>query len=81
MSLNTLAGFNGTNGANPVSGLIADAHGDLFGTTQFGGTNNLGSVFEIPKEGSHGALPQSDIDAASAPGLRRGPQQTGDGGR
>ena len=29
----TLVSFNGTDGASPVGSLIADAHGDLFGTT------------------------------------------------
>jgi uncharacterized repeat protein (TIGR03803 family) len=45
----TLVSFNGTNGANPVGGLMADASGDLLGTTQFGGASNDGTVFEIAK--------------------------------
>jgi uncharacterized repeat protein (TIGR03803 family) len=48
-SIKTLVNFNGTNGADPEAGLITDITGDLFGTTQAGGTNNLGTVFEIPK--------------------------------
>ena len=47
-----LASFNGTDGANPFAGLIADAAGDLFGTTAEGGTSNDGTVFEIAKTGS-----------------------------
>jgi uncharacterized repeat protein (TIGR03803 family) len=43
--------FNGTDGSTPIGGLIADAHGDLFGTTAFGGANNLGTVFEITDSG------------------------------
>src|ERR1700732_5361339 len=39
-------------GANPYAGLIADANGDLFGTTKAGGTSNLGTVFEIVKTGT-----------------------------
>ena len=35
--LTTLVNFNGTDGAAPRGSLIADAHGDLFGTTQNGG--------------------------------------------
>jgi len=31
----------------PYGGLIADSHGRLYGTTYFGGTSGLGSVFEI----------------------------------
>ena len=43
----TLASFNGTNGANPYTGLYEDATGDLFGTTDSGGSSNLGVIFEI----------------------------------
>jgi len=32
-----------------VAGLIADANGNLFGTTVFGGANDRGTVFEIAK--------------------------------
>ena len=35
----TLVSFNGSNGANPYAGLIADANGDLFGTTVLRGAN------------------------------------------
>ena len=45
----TLVSFNGTNGAAPSVGLIADANGDLFGTTSRGGANDDGTVFEIKK--------------------------------
>ena len=34
-------------GRNPVSTLIFDAAGNLYGTTTSGGTNSLGTVFEI----------------------------------
>ena len=43
----TLLSFNYTNGANPYAGLIADAAGDLFGTTSSGGTSGYGTVFEL----------------------------------
>ena len=32
-----------------MAGLIADANGDLFGTTSAGGAGNAGTVFEIAK--------------------------------
>jgi uncharacterized repeat protein (TIGR03803 family) len=57
--LTTLVNFNGTNGEGPTNdgSLIADAHGDLFGTTVFGGNNGFasgdGTVFEIAKT-AHG---------------------------
>ncbi len=44
-----LASFDGADGASPYAGLIADAAGDLFGTTYQGGANDKGAVFEIAK--------------------------------
>ena len=44
-----LATFSGPDGATPMAGLIADAAGDLFGTTEDGGAKNKGTVFEIKK--------------------------------
>ena len=46
VTLNTLVSFEGFDGANPIGGLIADAAGDLFGTTTFGGAYGYGTVFE-----------------------------------
>ena len=43
----TLFTFNSTNGAYPDATLAFDSAGNLFGTTYQGGTNNLGTVFEI----------------------------------
>jgi uncharacterized repeat protein (TIGR03803 family) len=40
---------NCADGANPAAGLIADADGNLFGTTAGGGAHGLGTVFEIAK--------------------------------
>jgi uncharacterized repeat protein (TIGR03803 family) len=39
--------FNFSDGAQPAAGLIADAAGNLYGTTSFGGTNNYGTVFKL----------------------------------
>jgi uncharacterized repeat protein (TIGR03803 family) len=47
----TLVTFNGSNGAEPHSGLIADAAGNLFGTTQSGGSGNFGTLFELVNKG------------------------------
>jgi uncharacterized repeat protein (TIGR03803 family) len=47
-TLTMLAGFSGgTNGEKPDGGLIADANGDLFGTTFADGAFGGGTVFEI----------------------------------
>lgn len=49
-SIITLASFTGPNGVDPAGNLIADAQGNLYGTTSAGGaTNNAGTVFEIVK--------------------------------
>lgn len=48
-TLTTLASFNTTDGNRPLAGLIEDSAGDLFGTTENGGMNNQGTVFEITK--------------------------------
>lgn len=45
--LTTIASFNGTNGSSPYGTLLVDADGNLYGTTRDGGTNNVGTVFEI----------------------------------
>src|SRR5262249_19097158 len=47
----TLVNFDFANGAEPRSSLIADAHGDLFGTTAGGGANGDGTVYEITGSG------------------------------
>jgi uncharacterized repeat protein (TIGR03803 family) len=46
-TLTTLVNFNGTNGLAPLSGVVFDSAGNLYGTTQDGGTNNSGTVFEV----------------------------------
>jgi uncharacterized repeat protein (TIGR03803 family) len=58
-TLSTLVSFNGTDGAGP-NGVMADADGDLFGTTSAGGANGSGTVFEIPHtDGSYSATPNT----------------------
>jgi uncharacterized repeat protein (TIGR03803 family) len=42
-----LHSFNGSNGADPQTGVILAANGDLYGTTQFGGSANFGVVFQL----------------------------------
>jgi uncharacterized repeat protein (TIGR03803 family) len=46
-ALTTLLSFNGTNGENPGDALIFDANGNLYGTTEQGGADGFGEVFEL----------------------------------
>jgi uncharacterized repeat protein (TIGR03803 family) len=46
-ALATLVSFTGADGEQPLGGLIADADGNLYGTTYYGGLNDDGTVFEI----------------------------------
>lgn len=48
----TLISFNGTNGANPVAGLVQGADGNFYGTAPNGGPNSNGTVFAIAPDGS-----------------------------
>ncbi|MDB5293501.1 MAG: hypothetical protein JWL69_4742 [Phycisphaerales bacterium] len=79
-TLSTLATFNSFNGSNPSAGLIADAAGNLYGTTQSGGLSNDGTVFQIAAgthalstlvafSGSNGIAPQAGLIADSAGNL------------
>ncbi len=38
---------DGTDGQKPYGGLVSDSKGNLYGTTEKGGTNDAGTVFEI----------------------------------
>jgi uncharacterized repeat protein (TIGR03803 family) len=42
-----LLNFNGTDGDKPIASLIFDAAGNLYGTTNEGGTHGYGTVFEL----------------------------------
>lgn len=42
-----LHAFTGADGSNPASGVIADASGNLYGTTQGGGVYGAGTVFKL----------------------------------
>ncbi len=56
-ALATVATFTVGNGANPRGSLTADTAGNLYGTTQSGGANGDGTVFELPKtSGGYGAI-------------------------
>jgi uncharacterized repeat protein (TIGR03803 family) len=46
----------GADGANPDAGLIRDANGVLYGTTQSGGSANWGTVFKVDTNGTETVL-------------------------
>ncbi|MFN7993558.1 MAG: choice-of-anchor tandem repeat GloVer-containing protein [Bryobacteraceae bacterium] len=45
--ITTLLTFTGANGSSPYSGLVFDKYSALYGTTELGGTSNLGTVFRL----------------------------------
>lgn len=59
----------GTDGANPESGLIRDAAGNLYGTTNLGGAQDFGVVFKLNSSGKEIVLHvfAGGADGADAP--------------
>ena len=53
--LNNFTGFNG-DGGNPDTGLVQGSDGFLYGTTFFGGTDDLGTVFKVKTDGTGYAI-------------------------
>jgi uncharacterized repeat protein (TIGR03803 family) len=52
-ALTTLYSFTGGNdGANPQAGLVQGRDGNFYGTTEYGGTNDFGTVFKISANGA-----------------------------
>ena len=47
--------MNSPGGDSPVASLTAGANGELYGTTQWGGINAAGTIFEMAPSGSDGA--------------------------
>jgi uncharacterized repeat protein (TIGR03803 family) len=43
---------NCTDGAGPSTGLLRATDGNFYGTTEFGGANNLGTIFKITPDGA-----------------------------
>jgi uncharacterized repeat protein (TIGR03803 family) len=48
----SLYNFSGRDGASPQAAMIQGLDGFLYGTTSFGGINNLGTVFKIKTDGT-----------------------------
>lgn len=46
----------GSDGAHPFAGLVRDAHGNFYGTTQDGGAQGKGTVFKVNRRGKETIL-------------------------
>jgi uncharacterized repeat protein (TIGR03803 family) len=72
--------FSGQDGSNPLSGVVFDGAGNLYGTTSAGGTNGFGTVYELSpsangwtqqvlysfQNGSDGKVPAAPVVVDSA---------------
>lgn len=63
-SITPLAAFSGANGSFAVGSLVLDVTGNLFGTTEFGGSSSAGTVFEVVK-GSGAITKLADFNYAN----------------
>src|SRR5579859_4602421 len=56
-SFSVVYSFTGEpDGAGPFAPLIVDSAGNLYGETESGGSNNCGSIFELPVSGGETVL-------------------------
>lgn len=73
-SLTTLVTFNGPNGAIPFAGLISDADGNMYGTTNGGGLgaiNQVGTVYKL-SAGTHTLTTLHSFDGEDGKGAAGG---------
>ncbi len=74
-SLATLYSFTGAgDGADPLDALVQGSDGNFYGTTEYGGNSNAGTVFQITSSGSFTTLYAftGGSDGASPSGLIQG---------
>ena len=71
-ALTTLVEFTGNGpsdkGRSPVAGLVEGSDGNLYGTTLFGGAENLGTIFRITPAGSLTTIVEFSGDGATNKG-------------
>jgi uncharacterized repeat protein (TIGR03803 family) len=65
--LTTLASFNGTNGAHPLTTLVQASDGNFYGTTAEGGAHNSGTIFRMGAAGDITTLASFDFSSAVRP--------------
>jgi uncharacterized repeat protein (TIGR03803 family) len=65
-----LHSFNGTDGMDPAGGVIQDAAGNLYGTTEMGGASNAGVVFKLDLSSGVETVLYSFTGAADGSGPR-----------
>jgi uncharacterized repeat protein (TIGR03803 family) len=81
----------GSDGYKPLAGLVRDSAGNLYGTTELGGTSGQGTIFEVSKTGAEtvlysftggadGANPRAALVRDSAGNLYGAAAYGGDGG-
>ena len=58
-----LHAFSGTDGRLPLAGLVRDAKGNFYGTTDGGGTADAGVVFKLTPKGKESVLHNFNLDA------------------
>src|SRR5580698_11283446 len=63
----TTFNFDGTNGSQPIAGLVQAANGDFYGVTTTGGVNNLGTVFKFTPNGGLTTLYSFDANTGYSP--------------
>lgn len=59
----------GSDGANPGAGLIPDEAGNLYGTTESGGSSNQGTIFKVATDGTETVLYAFPAGAKSGYGV------------
>jgi uncharacterized repeat protein (TIGR03803 family) len=84
--LHSFAG-GASDGEYPLSGVIVDANGDLYGTTSTGGSSNVGTIYKVSKagketvyhsfNGTDGKFPYGSVVQNSAGTLLFGAAQNG----
>jgi uncharacterized repeat protein (TIGR03803 family) len=65
-TLTTVHNFDGTDGNNPLAGLIQVGHGDLYGTTGNGGVTGVGTAFKINLSGKLATMQSFDYSPQGA---------------